>query len=49
MYDGTHYITMAATHWKCSFAAITIADKLDIKGFGGQRSYQLPLPKSVTE
>jgi hypothetical protein len=45
VYDETHYITMAATHWKCSFAEITIGDKLDIKGFGGQRSYQLPLPK----
>ena len=48
VYDGTNYITMAATHWKCSYAAITIADRLDIKGFGGQRSYQLPLPEWVT-
>jgi len=45
VYDGTHYITMAATHWKCSFATITIADKLAIQGFGGQRSYRLPLPQ----
>ncbi len=48
VYDGAHYITMAATHWKCSFAEITIGDTLDIRGFGGQRSYQLPLPKWVT-
>ena len=49
VYDGTHYITMAATHWKCSFAEITIADSLQIKGFGGQRSYQLPLPKWLSK
>ena len=48
VYDDTNYITMAATHWKCSFAEITIADTLNIKGFGGQRSYQLPLPKWAT-
>jgi hypothetical protein len=47
VYDDTHYITMAATHWKRSFAEVTIGDTLDIKGFGGQRSYQLPLPKWV--
>lgn len=47
VYESTHYLTMAATHFKASFAAITIADKLDIQGFGGQRSYQLPLPKWV--
>ena len=45
VYDQTHYITMAATHWKCSFAEVTIANTLNIKGFGGQRSYELPLPK----
>ena len=48
MYAGTNYITMAATHWKCSFAEITIADTLNIRGFGGQRSYQLPLPEWAT-
>jgi alkaline phosphatase len=47
IYDGTHYITMAATHWKSSFAAITIAGKLTITGFGGQRSYELSLPQWV--
>jgi hypothetical protein len=45
VYDDTNYITIAATHWKCSFAEFTIADTLNIKGYGGQRSYQLPLPK----
>ena len=45
LYDNTHYITLAATHWQRSFATVTIADRLDIKGFGGQRSYQLPLPE----
>lgn len=44
VYDKTHYITMAATHWECSFAAITIDRTFDIQGYGGQRSYQLPLP-----
>ena len=39
---------MAATHWNCSFAEITLAKLLTIKGFGGQRSYQLPLPKWYT-
>ncbi len=48
VYDQTHYITMAATHWNCSFAEITLAKLLTIKGFGGQRSYQLPLPKWYT-
>jgi hypothetical protein len=48
VYDGTNYITMAATHWKCSFAEITIGDTLDVRGFGGQQSYQLPLPKWAT-
>ena len=45
MYNGTHYITMAATHWKCSFATVTVDDDLTITGFGGQRSYALPLPQ----
>jgi hypothetical protein len=48
VYDGTNYITMAATHWKCSFAEITIGDTLDVRGFGGQQPYQLPLPKWAT-
>jgi hypothetical protein len=45
VYDKTHYITMAATHWQASFATLTITvDRLKINGFGGQRSYDLPLP-----
>ncbi|MBM81661.1 MAG: hypothetical protein CMJ78_13865 [Planctomycetaceae bacterium] len=48
VYDDTNYITLAATHWKCSFAQVEIADTLSIKGFGGQRSYQLPLPTWAT-
>jgi alkaline phosphatase len=43
MYGGTHYITMAATHYRASFASITISDRLVIKGFGAQESYSLPL------
>ena len=43
VYRGTHYITMAATHWKASFARVTIADRLLIEGVGGQKSYHLPL------
>ncbi len=43
IYGKTHYITMAATHWKGSFAAVSIADRLTIKGYGEQRSYDLPL------
>ena len=43
VYDRTHYLTMAATHWKASFAAVEISDQLTITGFGGQRSYRLPL------
>jgi len=42
VYGGTHYITMAATHWKASFARVTIADRLLIEGVGGQKSYHLP-------
>ena len=45
VYDDTHYFTMAATHFKASFAEITISDTLQITGHGGQRSYKLPLPK----
>ena len=48
VYDDTHYLTMAATHFNASFAEITIADTLEIKGYGGQRSYRLPLPKWLT-
>jgi len=48
VYDDTNYLTMAATHFQASFAEITIADTLDIKGYGGQRSYRLPLPKWLT-
>ena len=44
VYDKTHYITLAATHWNASFAAVTIGDHLTIQGFGGQRSYDLPWP-----
>jgi len=44
VYGGTHYITMAATHWKSSFATVRITDHLEIQGSGGQRSYRLPLP-----
>lgn len=43
IYDRTHYITMAATHWECSFSQITVGKTLRIEGFGGQRSYDLPL------
>ena len=43
VYDRTHYITMAATHWRASYATVEISDHLRITGFGGQRSYQLPL------
>ena len=43
VYGGTHYITMAATHWKASFARVTVADRLLIEGVGGQTSYDLPL------
>ena len=43
MYSGTHYITMAATHYQASFASMTISDRLVIKGFGGQKDYNLPL------
>ena len=43
VYAGTHYITMAATHWQASFARVTVADQLLIEGVGGQKSYQLPL------
>jgi len=43
VYGGTHYITMAATHWKASFARVTVADQLLIEGVGGQKTYQLPL------
>jgi alkaline phosphatase len=43
VYGGTHYITMAATHWQASFARVTVADQLLIEGVGGQKSYQLPL------
>ena len=43
VYGGTHYITMAATHWKASFAQVTVADQLLIEGIGGQKSYRLPL------
>jgi len=43
MYGGTHYITMAATHYQASFAAMTISDRLVIQGFGAQKSYNLPL------
>ena len=49
VYDDTNYITMAATHWKCSFAEVTIDDTLSIRGFGGQRSYELALPKWATK
>ena len=45
VYDGTHYLTMAATHYEASFAAITIADTFEIQGFGKQRTYRFPLPK----
>ena len=45
VYDQTNYITMAATHYEASFAAITIDDALVIQGFGKQRTYRLPLPK----
>ena len=31
-----------------NIAEITLAEMLTIKGFGGQRSYQLPLPKWYT-
>jgi len=34
---------MAATHWKASFAQVTVADQLLIEGIGGQKSYRLPL------
>jgi len=43
VYHGTHYLTMAATHWKASYAAVTINKRLFIKGFGDQRTYDLPL------
>ena len=43
VYGNTHYITMAATHWQASFAAVSIADRLTIEGHGNQRSYDLPL------
>ena len=43
MYSGTHYITMAATHYQASFSNMTISDRLVIQGFGGQKSYNLPL------
>ncbi len=43
VYGGTHYLTMAATHYQASFARVTVADQLLIEGFGGQKSYQLPL------
>ena len=48
MYAGTHYITLAATHWERSFAMVTISDRLNIRGFGGQRSYDLALPDWAT-
>lgn len=44
VYDNTHYITMAATHWQASYATVSIADRLIIEGHGNQRSYDLPLP-----
>jgi len=43
VYGGTHYLTMAATHYQASFARVTVADHLLIEGFGAQKSYQLPL------
>ena len=43
VYGGTHYLTMAATHYQASFARVTVAEQLLIEGFGGQKSYQLPL------
>ena len=49
VYDGTHYFTMAATHFESSFSAITIDKTFKIQGFGGQRSYELPLPKWLSK
>ncbi|MBQ15935.1 MAG: hypothetical protein CMJ65_02295 [Planctomycetaceae bacterium] len=45
VYDDTHYLTMAATHFNASFSEITIDQNFVIKGFGSQRSYKFPLPK----
>lgn len=41
VHGGTHYITIAATHWLASYGAVTISDRLLIKGFGGQRTYSI--------
>ena len=43
VYGGVHYITMAATHWKGSYAKVTIGDELRIEGHAGQRSYAIRL------
>lgn len=43
VYDGVHYITLAATHWGGSFAKVTISEQFIIEGAGKQKSYTLPL------
>ena len=43
VYGGVNYVTLAALHWGCSYARVTLSDRLCIEGAGGQRNYALPL------
>jgi len=45
VYDGVHYITLAALHWEGSFAKVTIGDQLLIEGGAKQKSYTLPIKR----
>ena len=44
VYGGVNYVTLAALHWECSYARVTLSERLHIEGVGGQRNYTLPLP-----
>ena len=44
VYDGIHYVTLAAIHWEGSYARVTVTKtRLHIEGVGSQRSYAFPL------
>ena len=46
VYGGVHYLTLAALHWKGSFAKVTLSDRLVIEGVGGQWGFDLPLAET---